>query len=50
MRTARGHGTPTVDGFQVTVLQSVEQFTLYTGIMPSAEIVVEARDYVLARA
>lgn len=50
VRLAREHGTPTVDGFQVTVLQSVEQFTLYTGIVPSAEIVSAARRFVLAQA
>ena len=50
VRLARQHGVPAVDGFQVTVLQSVEQFTLYTGITPTAEIVRAAREFVLAQA
>ncbi|WP_435532175.1 shikimate 5-dehydrogenase [Rhodococcus antarcticus] len=50
VRLARQQGTPTVDGFQVTVLQSVEQFTLYTGIVPGAEIITAAREFVLSRA
>lgn len=50
VRTARQLGVPTVDGFQVTVLQSVEQFTLYTGITPDAATVAAAREHVLALA
>lgn len=50
VRLARAHAVPTVDGFQVTVLQSVEQFTLYTGIAPGPTIVAAARAHVLAQA
>ncbi|KPF56869.1 shikimate dehydrogenase [Novosphingobium sp. AAP1] len=35
-------GKPVVSGAEVIVLQAVEQFVLYTGVRPSADLVIEA--------
>lgn len=38
----------TVNGFEITVLQSIEQFRLYTGVTPDAALVEAAKEYVLS--
>jgi shikimate dehydrogenase len=42
IRAARGAGKAIVSGAEVIVLQAVEQFVLYTGIRPTAEMVYAA--------
>lgn len=42
IRSARAQGKQTISGAEVIVLQALEQFELYTGIRPSAELVAEA--------
>ena len=39
---AVSQGKQTISGAEVIVLQAVEQFELYTGLRPSAELVAEA--------
>jgi shikimate dehydrogenase len=45
IRLASEHGIPTIHGGQVMTLQAVEQFVLYTGIRPSAELIAQASSY-----
>ncbi|MDB6110064.1 MAG: Shikimate dehydrogenase substrate binding domain protein [Pedosphaera sp.] len=47
IETAAQHSKVTVNGFEITVIQSIEQFRLYTGVTPSAEDVRAATEYVL---
>lgn len=42
IQAAIAAGKPVVSGAEVIVLQAVEQFALYTGVRPSAELVIEA--------
>lgn len=42
IRYARAQGKQTISGAEVIVLQALEQFELYTGIRPSADLVAEA--------
>jgi shikimate dehydrogenase len=41
-------GKSTVNGFEITMIQSIEQFKLYTGVTPDAAAVQAGRDFVLA--
>jgi shikimate dehydrogenase len=45
---ARTAGKPVVTGVDVSTLQAVEQFVLYTGIRPTAEQIRAAREFMLA--
>lgn len=42
VRLAQSLGKPTISGADIIVLQAVEQFVLYTGIRPSAELIAKA--------
>ena len=42
MRLAQSLGKPTISGAEIIVLQAVEQFVLYTGVRPSAELIAKA--------
>jgi len=42
IQAALAAGKPVVSGAEVIVLQAVEQFVLYTGVRPSADLVIEA--------
>ncbi|NKJ44725.1 shikimate 5-dehydrogenase [Novosphingobium sp. SG720] len=42
IQAAIAAGKPVISGAEVIVLQAVEQFVLYTGVRPSADLVVEA--------
>jgi shikimate dehydrogenase len=46
IETASQHSKVTVNGFEITVVQSIEQFRLYTGVTPSADDVRAATEYV----
>lgn len=48
IQTAQRLGKQTVNGFAIMVIQSVEQFALYTGVMPDAATVEAARAFVLS--
>lgn len=45
VRRARDLGLPTITGAEVIALQAAEQFTLYTGIRPSEDLVARAAEY-----
>jgi shikimate dehydrogenase len=45
VRRARDLGLPVITGAEVIALQAAEQFTLYTGVRPSEELVVRAAEY-----
>lgn len=45
VRRARTLGLPTITGAEVIALQAAEQFTLYTGIRPSEDLVARAAEY-----
>lgn len=45
VRRARELGLPVITGAEVIALQAVEQFTLYTGVRPSEELVARASEY-----
>jgi len=45
VRRARNLGLPTITGAEVIALQAAEQFTLYTGIRPSEDLVARAAEY-----
>jgi shikimate dehydrogenase len=47
IRTAARVGKVTVNGFEITVIQSIEQFRLYTGVTPDTTAVQAAIEYVL---
>ena len=47
VRTAAREGKVTVNGFEITVIQSIEQFRLYTGVTPDTTAVQAAIEYVL---
>lgn len=38
----------TIDGFEITILQAVEQFRLYTGVQPDFKLVKEATAFAKA--
>lgn len=42
LRYAQQHGKQVISGAEVMVLQAVEQFVLYTGIRPSADLIAAA--------
>ena len=42
IRLAASLGKKTITGADVSVLQAVEQFVLYTGVRPSAELIEKA--------
>ena len=42
---AQQQGKQTISGAEVIVLQAVEQFELYTGILPDNQLVAEAADF-----
>jgi shikimate dehydrogenase len=46
IKTASLQGKITVSGFEITVIQSIEQFKLYTGVTPDAEAIRAATEYV----
>lgn len=48
IRLARQLGKPVITGGEVIVLQAVEQFVLYTGIRPEAELIARAAHFALA--
>lgn len=45
IRLARELGKPVITGAEVIVLQAVEQFVLYTGVRPEAELIERAAAY-----
>jgi shikimate dehydrogenase len=45
IQAAERLGKVTVNGFEITVIQSLEQFKLYTGISPSDEDIAAAKEY-----
>ncbi len=45
---AESAGKSTVTGFEITVLQSLAQFQLYTGVAPDEDSIAAAREYLLA--
>lgn len=45
IKAARVAAKPTIDGGEVVALQAAEQFTLYTGVVPSDEQVQAAEDF-----
>lgn len=45
IKTARAAAKPTIDGGEVVALQAAEQFTLYTGVVPTDEQVAAAEDF-----
>jgi len=45
IREARGQKIPVVIGTDVMTLQAVEQFVLYTGVRPSAELITAAAEF-----
>ena len=42
---ARELGKPVITGAEVIVLQAVEQFVLYTGVRPEAELIEKAAEF-----
>lgn len=48
IRLARSLGKPVITGGEVIVLQAVEQFALYTGVRPDAELIDRAARVALA--
>ena len=46
IQAAEREGRSTVNGFEITVIQSIEQFKLYTGVTPSAGDIQAAAEYV----
>lgn len=48
IRLARSLGKPVITGGEVIVLQAVEQFALYTGVRPDAELIARAARFALA--
>ncbi|OLU34398.1 shikimate 5-dehydrogenase [Pseudomonas sp. PA15(2017)] len=48
IRLARSLGKPVITGGEVIVLQAVEQFVLYTGVRPDAELIERAARCALA--
>ncbi|AMB57535.1 shikimate 5-dehydrogenase [Microterricola viridarii] len=49
IRAARAAGKPVITGAEVIAIQAEEQFVLYTGVRPSAELVAEASAFSLAQ-
>jgi shikimate dehydrogenase len=47
IQTATRLGKSTVNGFEITMIQSIEQFKLYTGVTPDEATVQAAKDFVL---
>jgi shikimate dehydrogenase len=47
IQTATRLGKSTVNGFEITMIQSIEQFKLYTGVTPDETTVQAAKDFVL---
>jgi shikimate dehydrogenase len=45
IRLARELGKPVITGAEVIVLQAVEQFVLYTGVRPEAELIERAAEF-----
>lgn len=45
IRLARELGKPVITGAEVIVLQAVEQFVLYTGVRPEAELIDRAAEF-----
>ena len=45
IQTAVAHRVPVIRGTEVMTLQAVEQFVLYTGIRPDAELVTRASEF-----
>lgn len=45
VRRARELGLPVITGAEVVALQAAEQFTLYTGVRPSEDLVARASEY-----
>ena len=45
IRLAQDLGLQTITGRSVMTLQAVEQFVLYTGVRPSAELIAAAADF-----
>ena len=48
IRTATQLGKRTVNGLEITKIQSIEQFILYTGVTPDERTVQSAMDFVLS--
>jgi len=48
VQTAARLGKSTVNGFQITVIQSIEQFKLYTGVTPDDAAIQAGIDFVLS--
>lgn len=48
IRLARSLDKPVITGGEVIVLQAVEQFALYTGVRPDAELIARAARFALA--
>jgi shikimate dehydrogenase len=46
VQAAAREGRKTVNGFEITMIQSIEQFKLYTGVMPASADVEAATEYV----
>jgi shikimate 5-dehydrogenase len=47
IQTATRLRKSTVNGFEITMIQSIEQFKLYTGVTPDETTVQAAKDFVL---
>jgi shikimate dehydrogenase len=47
IQTASRLGKSTVSGFEIIVIQSLEQFKLYTGVTPDDATVRAAKEYML---
>lgn len=47
IQTATRLGKQTVNGFEITMIQSIEQFKLYTGVTPDEAAVQAGQDFVL---
>jgi shikimate dehydrogenase len=47
IKLARSLGKPVITGAEVIVLQAVEQFVLYTGVRPDAELIAQAAAHAL---
>jgi shikimate dehydrogenase len=48
IRCAQAHGKPTITGAEVFAIQALEQFALYTGVRPSAELFRQAAQFARA--
>jgi len=48
IQTASRFGQKTVTGFEIIVIQSLEQFKLYTGVTPDDATMQAAKEYMLS--